>query len=95
MITNTNHVGSTPTHALDPRRERASSSSVAAHREDSLSTTHATDLKAALSRTETLRPEVVERASQLALEPSYPSADIIVKVADLLASSQDLSEEQD
>jgi hypothetical protein len=95
MITNTNHVGSPQTHALDPRRERASSAAASTPREDSLNTTHANDLKAALARTETLRPEVVERASHLAVDAKYPPLQIIEQVASLLAASHDPSEEQD
>ncbi len=95
MITNTNNVGSPQTHALDPRRERASSAAASSPREDSLSTANANDLKAALARTDTVRPEVVERASHLAVDMNYPPRQIIEQVASLLAASHDLSEEQD
>lgn len=95
MITNTNHVGLPPTNALDTRRERASSPSATAPREDSLSTANASELKAALARTDTLRPEVVERAHALAVDMNYPPRQIIEQVANLIAASQDPSEEQD
>ena len=95
MITNTNHVGSPQTHAIDTRREKTSSTAASAPREDSLSTSNANDLKAALDRTETLRPDVVERASHLAVDMNYPPRQIIEQVANLIAASHDLSEEQD
>jgi hypothetical protein len=93
MITNTNNVGSSPIPSPDPRRNRASVAAPATPAEDTLSTENATHLKAALANTPAIRPEVVERASKLAIDPAYPPLAIIEKVARMISDSNDLSAE--
>jgi hypothetical protein len=95
MITNTNNLGSVPTPAnaalrpSTPRTELPQAAAAAAG--DSLSTDHASRLRAALAQTPALRPEVIERASALAKDPGYPSVAIMGKIGRLLAQSKDLS----
>lgn len=93
MITNTNNVGSSPIPSPDPRRNRANAAAPSAPSQDTLSTENATNLKAALENTPAVRPEVVERASKLALDPAYPPLAIIEKVARMISASNDLSAE--
>ncbi|MFA6286597.1 MAG: hypothetical protein WC661_04365 [Opitutaceae bacterium] len=95
MITNTNNVGSVPTPAPDPRRTRTAPATPAPAQEETLSTAHATQLKAALAETPAVRPEVVERASKLAVDPAYPPIKIINEVARMIANSYDPSSNQD
>jgi len=91
MITNTTNVGSTPPPAPDPRRVRTGSAAPAAASADTLTTDNATRLKAALENTPAVRPEVVARASALAMDPAYPPLAIIEKLALMIAASNDLS----
>jgi len=96
MITNSNPIGSSQTVNNAPLRPRRNPSEAPPPAEsDSLSTTNATRLQAALAKTPILRSEVVARASALAADPSYPSAEIIGKIGRLLARSKDLSLQED
>jgi hypothetical protein len=63
-------------------------------RPDKLSTESDEFLRSALSRQPEVRPDVVERAKALAADPSYPSAEILNRVAGLIVNSPDLSEDQ-
>lgn len=94
MITNTNNVGSTPPPSPDPRRARVSAPVSNNAGADTLSTENATRLKTALDNTPAIRPEVVERAAKLAVDPAYPPLAIIEKIAHMIAVSNDLSSEQ-
>lgn len=58
---------------------------------EQLSTIHAENLRAALTRTPEIRPEIVERARGLASDPLYPPRQIIEDVARLITDSPDLS----
>lgn len=91
MISNTSSPnGFTP---LPPITSRASRT--VTQRSDSageqLSTIHAENLRAALTRTPEIRPEVVERARGLAADPNYPPRQIIEDVARLITMSGDPS----
>ena len=94
MITHTTSVGSTPAPA-EPERHRAITHGPAAVQSDTLSTTNASRLKAALEQTPEIRPEVVARAEELAVNPSYPPIAIIEKLATMIATSNDLSNAQE
>jgi hypothetical protein len=97
MITNTNNLGAIPTPSnVAPRTStfRAEQPQALAAA-DSLSTDNITRLKLALEQTPALRPEVIERASALAKDPGYPSAEIMGKIGRLLARSRDLSLQED
>jgi len=52
-------------------------------------------LKAALANTPAVRPEVIARASALAVDPAYPPLAIIEKIAIMIAASNDLSNSQE
>jgi hypothetical protein len=61
---------------------------------DNFSASNSAALREALARQPEIRPEVVERARQLAADPSYPSADIIRQVSQKILNSPDLSNDQ-
>jgi len=61
---------------------------------DELSTDSASFLRAELTRQPEIRPEVVERARALAVDPNYPSTETLRSIGKLLLNSPDLSEEQ-
>ena len=63
-----------------------------APRPDQISTDSADYLRGALVRQPAVRPEVVERARKLASDPTYPSPEIIKRVAEQIVRSPDLSE---
>lgn len=65
-----------------------------APRPDQISTESAAFLRAELQRQPEIRPEVVERARALASDPTYPSQDVLQKVAAQILGSPDLSEDQ-
>ena len=65
-----------------------------APRTDLLSTENAAFLRAELSRQPEIRPEALERARALATDPNYPSSDTIKKLAGIILSSPDLSDDQ-
>lgn len=90
MITNPNPVGNSPINHADPRRVRAERPDFA-RPEDSLSTENAVGLQNALAVTPEIRPEVVARAEKLAVDLNYPPREIIERVASLIASSHDAS----
>lgn len=97
MITNTKNLGplpSTSSVALRPTPPRVATSQAGASI-DTLSTDHISQLRAALAQTPALRSEVIERASALAKDPGYPSAEIIGKMGRLIAQSKDQSLQED
>ncbi|MEO5959538.1 MAG: hypothetical protein ABIZ49_08075 [Opitutaceae bacterium] len=65
-----------------------------APRSDEVSTENAAFLRAALQRQPEIRPEVVERARALAVDPNYPPREVLQNVAQQILSSPDLSEDQ-
>lgn len=65
-----------------------------APRPDRISTESATFLRGALERQPAVRSEVVERARALAADPSYPSAQVIKRVAEQIVAAPDLSEDE-
>jgi hypothetical protein len=93
MITNTKNLGPLPSPSnvtLRPPPPRVDTSQ-AGTSIDTLSTDHISQLRAALAQTPALRSEVIERASALAKDPGYPSAEIIGKMGRLIAQSKDQS----
>ncbi len=92
MITPSHQIGATPIPSADSRRVRAERPD-SARSEDTLSTASATGLHAALAATPEIRPEVVARAAQLAVDLNYPPREIIDRVANLIALSRDPSAE--
>ena len=63
-------------------------------RADLLSTDNAAFLRSELARQPEIRPEVVERARTLAADPDYPSRESLQKLAGLMLSTPDLSDDQ-
>ncbi len=61
---------------------------------DHFSAANSAALREALARQPEIRPEVVERAKQLAADPSYPSPDIIRQISQNILNSPDLSNDQ-
>jgi hypothetical protein len=93
MITHSTSIGPGGAPGPDPRRPRVSGGADAAPAaRDRVSTPGSTSLRSALAATPAIRPEVVERAKALALDPNYPPLQIIERVARLIAQSEDLSE---
>lgn len=92
MITNSSSVASGATPAPDPRRHRAAAVAAAAVRADSFSPAQVGSLREALAQAPAQRPDVVERAQNIAIDPNYPPLKIIERVAKLIAESQDASE---
>jgi hypothetical protein len=60
---------------------------------DTLSTAGSEFLKAKLGGEPEIRPEMLARGQALAADPSYPSAEILGKVAGMLLQSPDPSED--
>lgn len=65
-----------------------------ARRADQFSTASAAFLRAELQRQPEIRPEVVARARSLAADPSYPPPAVLSRVASLILSSPDLSNDE-
>ncbi len=59
---------------------------------DRLSNSNSQALHDALSNTPEVRPEVVARGKQLVTDPSYPPLEIINRLAQMIAQSNDPSE---
>jgi hypothetical protein len=53
----------------------------------------AATLRSSLQQVPEIRPEVVERARALAVDPAYPSDEIIRTVSAVIVNSPDLSED--
>jgi hypothetical protein len=94
MITHTSSFGTGGPSGPDPSRAKPAQGEAfaPAPAADRLSTASAAGLRSALAATPTIRPEAVERAKALALDPNYPPLHIIERVAKLIADSQDPSE---
>jgi hypothetical protein len=60
---------------------------------DQLSTQHAEALRSALVAQPEIRPDVVARARALAADPTYPSSEVIRRIAAHILAGPDLSEE--
>jgi hypothetical protein len=60
---------------------------------DRLSSNNSSALQAALRQQPEIRPEVVERARKLAVDPNYPPREIIMQLAKLFSASADLTEQ--
>lgn len=94
MIQSTSSTGaSSGSNAINLGLQSAAQRSVPAGR-DSLSLDQAGALQTALSDQPEIRSDVVERGRALAADPNYPSASVIGHVANLIANSADLSEDQ-
>lgn len=65
-----------------------------APRTDLLSTENVAFLRAELNRQPEIRPEVLERARALAIDPNYPSRETMQKLAGMMLNSPDLSDDQ-
>jgi hypothetical protein len=63
-------------------------------RTDQVSTESAAKLREELASQPEIRPEVLERAKALAADPSYPSAEVIRRVGEMILGSPDLSEDE-
>lgn len=92
MITPSHQVGSTPIPTADSRRVRSERPD-SARTEDTLSTERAIGLQNALAATPEIRPEVIARATKLAVDLNYPPREIIDRIANLIALSRDPSAE--
>lgn len=60
---------------------------------DQISTENAQFLRAELKRQPEIRPEVIERARALVIDPSYPNLAVLRTVAAQILSAPDLSED--
>lgn len=60
---------------------------------DQLSSSQSTVLREALSNTPEIRPDVVERAQKLAVDPNYPPRELILRLAKLMSETVDPSEQ--
>jgi hypothetical protein len=92
MITSTSSTdrSSRPEHLtsaapFQPRLQKAPS--------DQISTENAEFLRAELKRQPEIRPEVIERARALVIDPSYPNLAVLRSVAAQILSAPDLSED--
>jgi hypothetical protein len=65
-----------------------------APRPDQISTDSVAFLRGALQRQPEIRPDVVARARTLAADPSYPSQEVLKKVAEQILRSPDLTEDE-
>lgn len=93
MITNSTPIGSGPLPGPDPRRLRpAGGPPPASVPTDRVNTSRADQLRSAMAASPAVRPEEVNRAEALAVDPNYPPLEIIERVARQIAASQDLSE---
>jgi len=93
MITNSSSVTSGAASAPDPRRLRSTPAATPiAVRADSFSHAQVASFREALAQVPAQRPEVVERAQNIAIDPNYPPLQLIERVAKLIAESQDPSE---
>jgi hypothetical protein len=61
---------------------------------DSVSTANADDLRSALASQPEIRPDMVARGRALAADPSYPSAELLKRVAGVILNSPDLSDDE-
>lgn len=59
---------------------------------DRLSSGSTDSLRAALENSPEVRPEVVERARRLAVDPNYPPRELIERLSKLILSSNDPAE---
>jgi hypothetical protein len=62
--------------------------------QDSISTDNLDGLRSALAQQPEVRPEMVAKGQALAADPSYPSAEVMQRVAGMILSAPDLSEDQ-
>jgi hypothetical protein len=59
---------------------------------DRLSSANTDSLRASLRNSSEIRPEVVKRGRELAIDPNYPPRQIIESLSKLMIAAQDLSE---
>jgi hypothetical protein len=62
--------------------------------QDSISTDNLDGLRSALAQQPEVRPEMVAKGQALAADPAYPSAAVLQRVAGMILSAPDLSEDQ-
>ncbi len=74
-----------------PRELNAQRSPVARPGTDRVSLERHQQLQEALLRTPAIRPEVVARGKELAVDPNYPPLAVIESLASLITSAQDVS----
>ena len=59
---------------------------------DRLSSANTQALREALNNSPEIRPEVVEKGKNLAVDPNYPPRELIERLAKLMVESRDASE---
>ncbi|HEX2100302.1 MAG TPA: hypothetical protein VHF69_06555 [Candidatus Synoicihabitans sp.] len=92
MISNTSSTHGTPPPSISTDLARkASTPTPPPAAEDVLSTANIEHLRAALESTPEIRPEVVERGMQLAVDANYPPRAIIEQIARQIVRSEDLT----
>jgi hypothetical protein len=72
--------------------KQASTPKVEAEPSDRLSSANTQALRDALSNSPEIRPDVVEKGKQLAIDPNYPPRQLIESLAKLMVDSRDPSE---
>ncbi len=88
-----NYLGFNRTDALaDATNKNAPVSQPTPESSDRLSNSNSQALQTALSNTPEVRPDVVARGKQLALDPDYPPLEIINGLARFMTQSKDLSD---
>lgn len=60
--------------------------------DDRLSSANTDALREALNNTSEIRPAVVKRGHELAIDPNYPPRELIERLSKLMIESRDLSE---
>lgn len=91
MINSTPSASDPRLTAIDTSAYPQASKALAVGRER-LSTDQSQALRAALSRTPEIRPEVVARGKALAADSTYPSSAIINRLSAMMVRSEDLTE---
>lgn len=71
----------------------ASTPPPAAETGERLSSSNSQALRQALSQSPEVRPEVVEKGRHLAVDPNYPPRELILRLAEMMTNSADLSEQ--
>jgi hypothetical protein len=92
MIQSTSNIGFNRTDAVaTPANKGQRSSTPASENGDRLDLASTDSLKAALNNTPEIRPDVVARGKELAVDLNYPPRRIIEQLAKLMVESRDPS----